>query len=172
VKLCMCSRCSDFFCFWIGVGVGVGGGFFHFPSFSMSSHHVPNGFSSHSQFVLHVLNIFPKMFPMASHRIPNLFRMFSIFSPRCSQWVLITFPICSACSQYFPQDVPNAFSSHSQFVPHVLNIFPKMFPIALLFYLICFDKCCPPLTYIASMGQRGGTPPFFYSGDSCICIQS
>jgi hypothetical protein len=115
---------------------------------------VPNGFSSHSQFIPHVLNIFPKMFPMGSHRIPNLFHMFSIFSPRCSQWVLIAFPICSACSQNFPQDVPNGFSSHSQFVLHVLKIFPKMFPIAPLFYLIiCFDKCYPPLTIVAIFVQ-------------------
>jgi hypothetical protein len=121
-KLCMCSRCSEFFCFWIGVGVGVGvggglgGGFFHFPSFSMSSHQVPNGFSLHSQFVPHVLNIFLKMFPMGSHHIPNLFHMFSIFSPRCSQWVLIAFPICSTCSQNCPQDVPNSTS----FLSHML----------------------------------------------------
>jgi hypothetical protein len=120
----MCSRCSDFFLLldWGAGGggappPGLGEGFFHFPSFSMSSHQVPNGFSSHSKFVPHVLNIFPKMFPMGSHHIPNLFHMFSIFSPRCSQWVLIAFPICSACSQNFPQDVPNStsFLSHNMF---------------------------------------------------------
>ncbi len=54
------------------------------------------------------------------------------------------------CSHY----VLNGFSSHSQYIPQVLNEFPNMFSLTLHFYPIFFGKCCPPFTYIC--GPKGG----------------
>ncbi len=34
------------------------------------------------------------------------------------------------------------------------DMFPKVFPIALHFYPICFGKCCPPFTCIAGPKLR------------------
>ncbi len=54
----------------------------------------------------------------------------------------------------------------------VSDMFPKEFPIAPLFYLICFGKCCPPFTYIGGPKRRNsifqnwtfyfGEPPQFH----------
>jgi len=41
-------------------------------------------------------------------------------------------------------EVPSWFSSGSQYVPQVSNVFPNMVSIAAHFYPICFGKCCPP----------------------------
>jgi len=51
------------------------------------------------------------------------------------------FPLCSF-------QLLNGFSSGSQYVPQVLNMFPNMSSTAPQFYPICFGKCCPPFTYI------------------------
>jgi len=47
------------------------------------------------------------------------------------------FPMCSL-------EVPSWFSSGSQYVPQVSNVFPNMVSIVAHFYPICFGKCCPP----------------------------
>jgi hypothetical protein len=47
----------------------------------------------------------------------------------------------------FPLQVPNGFSSDSQYVPQVPNLFLNMFSIAPHFYPICFGKCCPTFAY-------------------------
>jgi len=58
------------FFFLLGCWGGVRDGgqrifFFHFLSFPMCSHQVPNGFPSYSQFVPHVLAMFLNTFPIA-----------------------------------------------------------------------------------------------------------
>jgi hypothetical protein len=54
------------------------------------------------------------------------------------------------CSHY----VLNGFSSHSQYIPQVLNEFPNMFSTTPHFYPIFFGKnVCAPFTYIA--GPKG-----------------
>jgi hypothetical protein len=60
------------------------------------------------------------------------------------------FPMC-----YY--HILNGFPSRSQFVPNVLVIFSRTFQRAPLFYPICFDKCCPPLTYIDRPKGRNRT---------------
>ncbi len=49
----------------------------------------------------------------------------------------------------------------------VPDMFPKEFPIAPHFYPKCFDKCCPPFTYIG--GPKGGNSVLqnrtFYFGE-------
>jgi len=54
------------------------------------------------------------------------------------------------------QCVPIMFSLSSQYVLQVPNVFPNMFSIVSHFYPMCFDKCCPPFTYIA--GPKGQKP--------------
>jgi hypothetical protein len=68
----------------------------------------------------------------------EVFWHFPLF-PKCSYQVLIGFPSCF------------------QFIPHVLIIFPNMFPIAPFFNPSCFGKCCPPLTYIDGPKGRNTT---------------
>jgi hypothetical protein len=53
---------------------------------------------------------------------------------------------CSHC-------VPNGFSSGSQYVPQIFNVFPNMFSIAPHFYPLCLGECCPPFTDIG--GRKG-----------------
>ncbi len=81
-----------------------------------------------------VTNSFAKRIFMQPVGSSPLWRFFYI-SP-CSQSVLIKFSLVS---------------------PHVLIIFPNMFPIAPFFNLTCFGKCCPPFTYID--GPKGGNTP-------------
>jgi hypothetical protein len=54
----------------------------------------------------------------------------------------------------------------------VLDMFPKEFPIAPHFHLVCFGKCCRPFTFIG--GPKGGrnsilqNKTFYFGGASIV----
>jgi hypothetical protein len=95
----------------------------------------------------------------------------------CTQGALLLFLLSWGREEVFfkfspgSQFVPIIFPLSSQYVPQVPHVFPNMFSIAPHFYPMCFDKCCPPFTYIPGpKGQKPilqnrsiyfGTPPEF-----------